>query len=84
VRTERLDQSSDDDIWSFAKTRGYAIVTLNADFAERSRLYGGPPKVIWLRCGNATPDQVEAILRHHADLIIELIQNPNLDYVELL
>jgi predicted nuclease of predicted toxin-antitoxin system len=83
VRTERLDQSADDYIWNFAKSQGYAIVTFDADFVERSRLYGGPPKVIWLCCGNATRDQVEALLRRHAGLIMELIQNPDLDYVEL-
>jgi hypothetical protein len=25
-------------------------VTQDADYAERSRLFGAPPKVIWLRC----------------------------------
>ncbi|MEG4406901.1 DUF5615 family PIN-like protein [Microcoleus sp. MON1_C5] len=29
------------------------IVTQDADFTERSWLYSSPPKVVWLRCGNA-------------------------------
>jgi predicted nuclease of predicted toxin-antitoxin system len=59
VRVEHLDQSADDDVWKFAKLHGYTIVTFDADFVERSRLYGGPPKVIWLRpfdpVGNNSP-----------------------------
>ncbi len=51
---------------------------------ERSRLYGAPPKVVWLRCGNSTPQQVEALLRRNAVLIAELIQNPALHYVEII
>ena len=83
VRTERLGQSPDDAIWNFAKSHGYAIVTFDADFVERSRLHGAPPKVIWLRCGNSTRDQVESLLRRHEALIRELLQNPLLDFVEL-
>ncbi|MEB3217215.1 MAG: DUF5615 family PIN-like protein [Nostocales cyanobacterium 94392] len=41
------------EIWEFAKNQEFCIVTQDADYAERSRLYGSPPKIIWLRCGNA-------------------------------
>ena len=83
VRKEHLDQAQDDRIWNFAKSQGYAIVTFDVDFAERSRLLGAPPKVIWLRCGNATPDQIESLLRGHVELIMELDQNQDLTYIEL-
>ncbi len=32
-------------------------------------LFGPPPKVIWLRCGNQTAAEVEKLLRRHADAI---------------
>lgn len=83
VRPLGLDRSPDDRIWQYAKAAGYCIVTQDADFAERSRLYGSPPKVVWLRCGNATPQEVEGILRHHAPLIAEMIQDPTAGYVEV-
>ena len=79
-----LEQADDQQIWEYAKTHGYGIVSQDADFAERSRLYGAPPKVIWLRCGNQTPQQVEQILRGHFELIRELIQNPELYSVEIV
>jgi len=83
VRPLSLDCAADNQIWDYAKTHDYCIVTQDADFAERSRLYGAPPKVVWLRCGNSTPQQVESLLRRSAVLITELIQNPALHYVEL-
>ena len=83
VRPAGLDRASDDQIWGFAKAQGYCIVTQDADFVDRSRLYGAPPKVIWLRCGNCTPQQVENILRHHVELIRELLERPDLHYAEL-
>jgi predicted nuclease of predicted toxin-antitoxin system len=48
-----LEVETDTTIWEFAKINDFCIVTQDVDFAERSRLYGSPPKVIWLRCGNA-------------------------------
>ena len=84
IRPLGLDQSPDDQIWEFAKAHGFCIVTQDSDFAERSRLYGAPPKVVWLRCGNSTPQQVEAILRGNTILITELIQNPALHYAEII
>ena len=84
VRAAALDRASDEKIWEHARDNGFCIVTQDNDFAERSRLYGSPPKVVWLRCGNSTPQQVEALLRRNAVLIVELIQNPALDYVEII
>ncbi len=84
VRPLGFDEASDDRIWEFAKINGFCIVTQDSDYAERSRLFGAPPKVVWLRCGNSTPQQVQSILRRNAVLITELIQNPTLHYVEII
>ena len=84
VRAVKMDQSADEEIWEYAKANGFCIVSQDADFAERSRLYGATPKVIWLRCGNQTPQQVERILRHNVELIRELIQNASLHCMEIV
>ena len=84
MRAAALDRAPDDQIWEYARDNGFCIVTQDSDFVERSRLYGAPPKVVWLRCGNSTPQQVEALLRRNAVLIAELIQNPDLHYVEII
>jgi predicted nuclease of predicted toxin-antitoxin system len=38
-------------------------------------LYGPPPKVIWLRCGNQPTAVVEKLLRNHIDAIISFEQD---------
>ncbi|ERT07971.1 hypothetical protein M595_2109 [Lyngbya aestuarii BL J] len=83
VQFHNLTDADDSEIWEFAKIQGFCIVTQDADFAERSRLYGSPPKVIWLRCGNTQTNNVEAILRSGADAIQELLDNSILDCLEL-
>ena len=52
VRQIGLDQAGDREIWQYAGANGFTIVTQDSDYADMSALYGSPPKVIWLRCGN--------------------------------
>jgi predicted nuclease of predicted toxin-antitoxin system len=83
VQFHNLTEIDDSEIWEFAKAEGFCIVTQDADFAERSRLYGAPPKVIWLRCGNAPTSNVESILRCGVETIQEFMDNSGLDCFEL-
>lgn len=83
VQFHGLAEKTDTEIWEFAKENNFCIVTQDADFAERSRLYGSPPKVIWLRCGNVPTSQVEALLRAGGEAIQELLENPNINCLEL-
>ena len=83
VQFHSLTEADDSEIWEFAKVQEFCIVTQDADFAERSRLYGSPPKVLWLRCGNAPTSNVEAILRSGAETIQEFMNNASLDCLEL-
>jgi predicted nuclease of predicted toxin-antitoxin system len=83
VQFHDLAEKTDTEIWEFAKINDFCIVTQDADFAERSRLYGSPPKVIWLRCGNAPTREVEELLLSGIDAIQELLSNPNFHCLEL-
>ena len=83
IQFHQLAEEDDSVIWEFTKANDFCIVTQDADFAEKSRLYGSPPKVIWLRCGNAPTRQVEALLRSGKQAIDELMQDPNLHCLEL-
>ena len=44
-----LLNSPNREIWEFAKTRDFAIVSTDSDFYELATTIGPPPKVIWLR-----------------------------------
>jgi predicted nuclease of predicted toxin-antitoxin system len=83
VQFHGLEVKTDTEIWQFAKTNDFCIVTQDVDFAERSRLYGSPPKVVWLRCGNAPTKQVESLLRSGVEIIQRLLNNPSLHCLEL-
>jgi predicted nuclease of predicted toxin-antitoxin system len=63
VSTHGLGTADDLAVWEFAKTNGFVIVTKDADFPELSVRLGFPPKVIWLRLGNCSTQQVESVLR---------------------
>jgi predicted nuclease of predicted toxin-antitoxin system len=83
VQFHNLTEAEDGDIWEFAKTQDFCIITQDADFAERSHLYGSPPKVIWLRCGNTPTSHIEIIFRSSFETIQEFLSNPSLDCLEL-
>jgi predicted nuclease of predicted toxin-antitoxin system len=60
-----LQRAKDETIWTFAKENGFTILSKDADFHQRSFVYGQPPKVIWLRIGNCTTSKVLTVLESH-------------------
>jgi predicted nuclease of predicted toxin-antitoxin system len=50
-------------VWDYAAQTGYTIVTKDADFRQRSFLFGPPPKVIWIGLGNCSTKQIAELLR---------------------
>jgi predicted nuclease of predicted toxin-antitoxin system len=46
IREVGLRDASDAEIWECAKANGYAIVSKDSDFQQRSLLEGSPPKFI--------------------------------------
>jgi predicted nuclease of predicted toxin-antitoxin system len=59
-----LRGASDTQVWRYALENGFMIASKDSDFAQRSLLQGGPPKVIWLRLGNCTTARAEFVLRN--------------------
>lgn len=71
VKTESLVQAEDSRIWEFAKENGFTIVSKDADFHQRSLVYGHPPRLIFLRTGNCATETLVEVLRRNAILISE-------------
>ena len=46
-----------------AAEKGYTIITKDADFRQRSFLFGPPPKVIWIGLGNCSTKQIAELIR---------------------
>lgn len=69
VREFGLAAADDEAVWAHAAGGGFAIVTKDDDFRQRSVLRGAPPQVIWVRLGNCRTADVEAVLRaRYADV----------------
>ena len=67
---------NDIDIWNYAKTENYAIVTFDSDFYDISIINGCPPKIIWIRKGNLTTNQFVELLEKKHLIIRNFISNP--------
>lgn len=58
-----LRGSPDGDVWTYARENGFVLVSKDNDFRQLSFLRGAPPKVVWLRIGNAPTTAVVDLLR---------------------
>ncbi len=71
----KMDKSEDIDIWKYARSNNFIIVTKDSDFQELSILLGEPPKIIWLKCGNQPKQYIADLLINNKERIKELIQH---------
>ena len=67
--SSRLDTAEDSIIWQYAREHDFIVITKDADFSELISVKGFPPKVIWIRLGNCTTDEVESLIRSHTQEI---------------
>lgn len=75
--------SDDKVIWSYARDEGFAVVTLDADFHEYSLLFGGPPLVIWLKCGNQPKSEILKRLLDSREVIERAALNSDIWCLEI-
>lgn len=67
-----MGNALDIEIWQYAYDHDYMIVTKDADFSELGLLKGFPPKIIWIRRGNCSTQEIETILRKNYSAISAL------------
>ena len=63
IKSVLTTAADDRDIWQYAVENGFAIVSKDDDFEQRSILLGHPPKVIWIRLGNCRTADIAALLQ---------------------
>lgn len=83
VREAGLREADDAIIWDYAARHGFAIVTKDADFRQRSFLLGHPPKIVWLRLGNCSTKAIDALLRSRAAEIEEFLADEQKSFLGL-
>jgi len=69
-----MQGAPDQRVWEHAREFDFIIVSKDSDFYARSLVEGAPPKVIWIRTGNATTAQIERIIRKRS---LEIMQFGN-------
>jgi len=70
-----LEKSSDLEIWNYAKTNGYHIVTKDVDFEVLLERFGFPPKIIHLNIGNRNRSQIIDIINARKSRILDFINH---------
>ena len=76
IRLVGLERASDAEIWDYAKSQGFIIVSLDADFQELAQLHGAPPKVIWLQSANTSTEVIRSLLMAEHGRIEKFLQDP--------
>jgi predicted nuclease of predicted toxin-antitoxin system len=64
-------------LWTSAASEGLAIVSKDRDFFDLATAEGPPPKLIWLRIGNGTTSQIEALLRARRVDVVAFLADPS-------
>ncbi len=64
VHVVHLGMEREDDIaiWNYARENGYTIISKDKDFLQRSVLLGHPPKIIHLRVGNCSANEIASLI----------------------
>ena len=69
VTAAGLEQATDRDVWAYARQHDFVVVSKDSDFNDLAFVHGPPPKVVWLRVGNASTDAIAALINTAADTI---------------
>lgn len=78
-----LAQVDDAELWIYAQSNNFVIVTKDSDYNELLTLRGFPPKIIWIRRGNCSTSDIEAMLKIHFTDIQILFSNSSLGILTL-
>lgn len=75
--------AKDRDIWNYAYSNGYIIITKDNDFVDLLELNGFPPKVVLLKIGNNSSKAiVESLI--HAKSMIEDLEHSDYGLLEIV
>jgi predicted nuclease of predicted toxin-antitoxin system len=83
VRDIGLEAADDIEVWNYARDHEFTIISKDADFHQRSFLYGAPPKVVWVSVGNCTTADIEELLKASHSRLIEFYQDEEATFLVL-
>ena len=84
VRHLGLENASDLEIFEYAKSNGYAVVTFDSDFVDLNVLKSFPPKIIWLRTGNLTTKSIAELINKNVVAIRNFLNSEEAQILEII
>lgn len=75
--------ASDTAVWSFAKEKGYYLVSKDKDFEELVIRKGAPPKLVWLHTGNTSTGQLIGVMEKHWPDILHFLEESEASILEI-
>ena len=84
VNTLGLIDKPDRLIWEFAKREEFIIVTFDSDFYDLCLTLGHPPKLIWIKSGNITTENLYRIFSAKASQIHHFTEDNELSCLEIV
>ncbi len=75
VREVGLEGKQDREVWNWAKSNRFTLVSFDSDFVDLSLILGFPPKVIWLRIGNSSTTRIAKVLAKKNEEIQFFLKN---------
>lgn len=70
-------------IWQRAKDGGFVLVSKDEDFHRLSIFHGPPPKVIWIRLGNCSTEDIIQLLRERRGEIEDFVTHQEAAFLAL-
>ena len=83
LTTLGMDTQGDLDIWDYARDHGFAILTKDKDFYQRSTLLGHPPKVVHITIGNCPVGDAASAILNRVGHVKNFLKNSTRSYLIL-
>jgi predicted nuclease of predicted toxin-antitoxin system len=84
VRVLGLENKTDLEIWHYAKSHHFSIVTFDADFFDLTVLKGHPPKIVWIRSGNTSTSFLAEMMIKNKEVIQKFLESDEWDEIGCL
>lgn len=79
-----LEDSSDFEIFQFARENDFGVVTFDSDFVDLNAMHGTPPKIVYLNTGNLTTKNITELLMDNILRINHYLDSDSDDILELI
>jgi len=84
VKSEKLINAPDREIWEYARHNDYTIITQDSNFNDLNLLYGFPPKIIWIRVGNLKTTDIMQVLMDYQHEILDFLSDSTHGSLEII